>query len=264
MRPTSCAPTLKRRWRVEPRPGGLRRRSLLLLWAGLISGLARAQLPVVLRVVGSADPPYRIFHPDGAGGLYYELLNEATRRLGWVVSYQDVPTARALRMMEAGEADLMMGLLRTPEREQFLSYGRVRLPAEDKAFYTRLGAMPVHGLADLQGRRIVVQRGKRYGAALHGDPRLQLVEVNDYRAALEMVARGRVDAAVLPEREGDALLAESGLALLKQPWRLPGEAGYVVLARGSPWLARQGELEQAFQSMQKDGSWQATLARYRF
>lgn len=245
-----------------PGPGRLRRRGLLLPLALLLRGPAWAQ-PPALRVVGSADPPYRVFRPDGAGGLYYELLNEATRRLGWPVSYQEVPSARALRMMEVGEADLMVGLLRTPERERFLSYTQVRLPAEDKAFYTLPEAAPVRGLDDLHGRRIVVQRGKRYGAALSGDTRLQLTEVNDYRFALEMVARGRVDVAVLPERQGDPLLAETRLGLVKQPWRLPGEVTYVVLARQSPWLPRQAELERAFQAMREDGAWQAIVARHR-
>lgn len=246
-------------------PGCLRRRRLLL-WpalAWLPAHPAQAQ-PGPLRVVGSADPPYRVFRPGAAaGGLYYALLNEAARRLGWALSYQEVPSARALRMMEVGEADLMMGPLRTPEREAFLSYTRIQLPAEDKAFYTLPEALPVRSLNDLRGRRMVVQRGKRYGAALHELAELQLTEVSDYRSALEMVARGRVDVAVLPEREGDLLLREAALGLIKQPWRLPGETSYVVLARRSPWLARQAELEQAFQAMRDDGSWQAIVARYR-
>lgn len=247
-------------------PGRLRRRSLLLSLAVLPHRPALAQPPAqppVLRVVGSADPPYRLFRPGGAGGLYYDLLNEAARRLGWTLSFQEVPSARALRMMEVGEADLMMGLLRTPERERYLSYSQVRLPAEDKAFYTLPEAAPVRGLDDLRGRRIVVQRGKRYGAALHGNPQLELVEVNDYRSALEMVARGRVEIAVLPERQGDPLLAETGLGLAKQPWRLRGEVTYLVLARQSAWLPRQAELERAFQAMHDDGAWQAIVARYR-
>ncbi|MFN3304564.1 MAG: substrate-binding periplasmic protein [Roseateles sp.] len=198
-----------------------------------------------------------------AAGLYYELLNEAARRQGWALRYQEVPSARALRMMEVGEADLMMGPLRTPEREAFLSYTRIQLPAEDKAFYTLPEAAPVRSLKDLRDRRVVVQRGKRYGVALHGLAGLQLTEVSDYRSALEMVARGRVDVAVLPERQGDLLLQEAALGLVKQPWRLPGEVPYVVLARRSPWLARQAELEQAFQALHDDGSWQTIVARYR-
>ncbi|MFG6485168.1 substrate-binding periplasmic protein [Roseateles sp. BYS78W] len=238
-----------------------RRRCLgLLLLAWRLPVLAQ---PQVLRVVGSADPPYRVFGPEGAGGLYFELLNEAARRLDLTLRYQEVPSARALRMMEAGEADLMMGLLRTPEREAFLSYGQIRLPAEDKALYTRPQVTPVRQLGDLLGRRVVVQRGKLYGAALSSLPRQALTEVNDYRSALEMVARGRVDVAIVPERQGDLLLKATPMDLVKQPWRLPGEVPYVVLSRRSPWLARQADLERAFQSMHEDGSWRAIVARYR-
>ncbi len=248
---------------MRPFPAGriaLRRRTLLL--GSLLPLQAGAQAPA-LRVVGSADPPYRVFGPGGAGGLYYELLNEAAGRLGWPLQYREVPSARALRMMEVGEADLMMGPLRLPERERYLVYCQVPLPVEDKAFYTRPGAAPVRSLLDLRGLRIAVQRGKRYGAGFDTDPHLLRHEVGDYRAALEMVARGRVDVAVLPERQGDLLLREAALGLVKQPWRLPGEQPHVVLSRRSPWLSRQAELEQAFQAMHRDGRWQAIVARYR-
>jgi polar amino acid transport system substrate-binding protein len=213
--------------------------------------------------VGSADPPYRSHGPDGASGLYYDLLKDAAQRLGWTLKFIEVPSARALRMMQLGEADLMMGPLRTPERERFLSYGQIGLPVEDKVFYTLPGAVPVRSLADLQGRRVAVRRGKRYGGVFDTDASLQRHEVGDYRAALEMVARGRLDVAVLPERQGDIVLRESGLALVKQPFRLRGEVPYLVIARRSPWLARQAELERAFQAMHEDGSWQRVLQRYR-
>jgi polar amino acid transport system substrate-binding protein len=246
--------------------GHMHRRPCLILPL-LLPAVLRAQpaqAPQLLRVVGSADPPYRIFNAEGGGsGLYYELLGEAARRLGWTLHYQEVPSARAFRMLELGEADLMMGPLRTPERERFLSYGQVQLPVEDKAFYTRPGAPAVRSLDDLLGRSIAVQRGKRYGAGFDTDPRLLRHEVGDYRVALEMVARGRLDMAVLPERQGDALLRELRLGLTKQPWRLPGEVPHVVMGRLSPWLTRQAELDRAFQAMREDGSWQRIVQRYR-
>jgi polar amino acid transport system substrate-binding protein len=233
----------------------IRRRGLLPPICLALPWPAFAQTqPPVLRVVGSADPPFRIFRGNGGGGIYYDLLNEAVRRLDWTVSYQEVPSARAFRMMELGEADLMMGPLRTPERERFLSYSQIGLPTEDKGVYTLASAAPVRSIEDLQGRDVVVHRGKRYGAVFDTNPRIRKYEVGDYRSALEMVALGRTSAAVLPERQGDALLVEMKLQLVKQPWRLPGETPYAVLALNSPWLPRQGELERSFQ---------AILARYR-
>lgn len=239
----------------------------LLALAGLGFGGAggrglRAQ-ESALRVVGSADPPYRVFGADGPSGLYFDLMREAARRLAWPVSFIEVPSARAFKMMENGEADLMLGPLLTPERQRFLSYTQVLLPAEDKVFYGRPDAPPLRRLADLEGRMIAVHRGKRYGAAFDTLPGLRLQEVNDYRVALDMVALGRVDLAVVPERQGDLLLRQRQLDLRKQALRLEGETAYLVLSRRSPWLARQAQLEHAFQAMRDDGSWQRLVAAYR-
>jgi polar amino acid transport system substrate-binding protein len=232
----------------------------LVAWAGPAPGQTPA--PRVLRVVGSADPPFRSFGPEGPGGMYFELMNEAARRLGWKVGYSEVPSARALRMMEAGEADVMLGPLRNAERERYLSYSNTVLPAEDKAFYTRPGAPPIRRLDDLPGLRIAVHRGKRYGRAFDEDRRLERIEVNDYRVALEMVARERLEVAVLPERQGDLLLRGLGLALVKQPLVLAGEPPFVVFSRRSPWLDRQAQLDRAFQAMHEDGSWRRIVQRY--
>ena len=166
-------------------------------------------------------------------------------------------------MMELGEADLMMGPFRAPGRERFLLYTQVPLPAVDIAFYTQPWVVPLRHPDDLVGRTIAVHRGKRYGSAFDEDPRLRRHELSNYRTAFEMVARGRADVVVVPELQGDLLQRELQLDLVKQPLRMSGLQPHVVLSRLSPWLAYQGELERAFQSMREDGSWQRILQRYR-
>lgn len=245
----------------------LHRRDLIragLAWALLLDpARALAREPVLLRVVGSADPPFRTFEPGRPpGGLYHDLINEAARRLGWQLVFLEVPWLRALKMLEGGQADLIVGPLRNPEREQYLSFGKVALPAVDKVFYTRPDARPLHELSDLQGLTIAVHRGKRYGGLFDQASGLQRVELNDYRTVLEMVARGRLDVALMPERQGDWMLRQLGLALMKQPLRLGGDIHHVAMSRLSPWLALQAELDQTLQAMKDDGSWRHILDRY--
>lgn len=215
-----------------------------------------------LRVVGSEDPPFRTLDKGRASGLYFELLRAAAERAGWPVQIDIVPPARALQMLEHGSADAMMGPMRTPERERYLHYSRVTLPVEDKAFYTRAQASPITQLSDLHSLRLGVQLGKRYGPAIDDNPLLRRSEISNYRSALTMVALGRLDVAVAPEREGDRVVKDLQLPLVKQPLRLPGRTPYLVLARQSPWLARLPELEQAFESLQRDGTWASLLQRY--
>ena len=240
---------------------GLHRRALL--------SAALTPLPLLAadfcRVVCSHDPPYRLLRDGQPRGLYIELLSEAARVAGWPLSFEEAPAARALLMLEQGQADLLLGALRTPERERFLHYSRISLPPEDKVVVTRADARTQQGLADLAGLRVGLHRGKRYGAAFDASSGMRRVELPDYLAALRMLALGRLDAVLLPERQARALLADPTLAdaaLRIQPWRLAGETPYLVLGRVSPWLPRLAELEAGFDQLHRNGFWQRTLARY--
>lgn len=233
--------------------------ALLTTWVG---SPVRAQANPVLRVVGSADPPYRQFHGSDGSGMYYDLLKLALARLNWRAEFSELPSARAFKMLERGEADLMMGPLRTPEREAYLHYTQIVLPSEPKIFYTHRDAAPIRELGDLQGRIVAVQRGKRYGALFDTGTGYTRYEVNDYAKALEMLAAQRVDVVVMPARQGELLMAGSALPLTRQALRLDGEPAYVVLSKVSAWLARAPELERTSRAMQQDGSWKKTLERY--
>jgi polar amino acid transport system substrate-binding protein len=198
-------------------------------------------------VVGSADPPFRYLRQQEAGGLYYELLRAAAARAGWPLEFSEAPAARALLLMQSGEADLMVGPLRRLEREAYLHYSRVTLPAEDKSVYARPGAAPLQRLEQLRGQRVGVLRGKRYGGGFDELTGLQRVELNDYDSALQMLALGRLDAwRAAPARS--------------LGW--PGETPYLVLARRSPWLARVTEIERAFDALRQSGEWDRIVARY--
>ena len=218
---------------------GVRRRPWLA--SALLAAWPMATLAVErCRVVGSADPPFRYLRQQEAGGLYYELLRAAAARSGWPLEFSEAPAARALLLMQSGEADLMVGPLRRLEREAYLHYSRVTLPAVDKSVYARPGAAPLQRLEQLRGLRVGVLRGKRYGGGFDELTGLQRVELNDYDSALQMLA----------------------LDLREQALGWPGETPYLVLARRSPWLARVAEIERAFDALRQSGEWDRIVARY--
>lgn len=234
------------------------------MFGGLLGlALARAQAAAPpCRVVGSADPPFRSFHDGQAGGLYYELLRAAAAEAGWPLRFIEAPSPRALRMMQDGDADLMMGPLRRPDREVYLHYSRVTLPAEDKAVYTRPQHPPLRQLAELRGLQVGVQRGKRYGGGFDELQGVRRVELRDYDSALQMLALGRLDAVVAPQRQARWLIGHYGLNLREQALAWPGETPYLVLALGSPWRARVAEIERGFDALRRKGAWAHIVARY--
>ncbi len=242
----------------------LRRRAWCATWTlgATANALAAPVASPACRVVGSGDPPYRLFLPQGrVGGLYFELLQAAAERAGWPLRFDEMPQTRALLLLHHGEADLMVGPLRQPDRERYLVYSRITLPAEDKVVYT-LGR-PVQHLDDLNGLNVGVQRGKRYGASFDALRHVHRVELPDYGVALRMLALGRLDAVVAPEREADLVRAQLDLGSVhKQALRLAGAPPHLVVSQRSRWRPRLAELEQGFDAIRQDGTWARILARY--
>ncbi|MFW6322639.1 MAG: diguanylate cyclase [Guyparkeria sp.] len=94
--------------------------------------------------------------------------------------------------LKAGRCDLLSLAMRTPERETYLDFtdSYIRTPLvvatqSDVAFVT--------GLEDLAGRRIAIPALYAFAELLREDyPELELIEVTDIDAGLEMVRRGEV------------------------------------------------------------------------
>ena len=103
-----------------PRPVALLRPVLLWLCC---AGAWAEPAAEPLRVVTDYWPPFRMAGRDGrVEGLDIDLLEELQRRTGVQFEVRRQPWARALEDMRRGQADLMTGLVRTAEREQYIDY----------------------------------------------------------------------------------------------------------------------------------------------
>lgn len=235
------------------------RASLLLC---LCLGALAAPLPV-LHVVGDAAPPFRIVAQGNWTGIYCDVMREIARRSGYALRFSEVPPKRALLMLEQGQADLMLGPNRSPERERYMVFLAASFPPARKAFYQRPGSAPIRGYADLAGLSISVELGKRFFEPFDSDPELHLDRVIDSLTALRKVAAAHSDVALMPEQEGDWLIRQHGLLLHKADWLVDGRSAHIALSRRSAHLAAAPALEAAFAAMRQDGSLEAIYQRYR-
>jgi polar amino acid transport system substrate-binding protein len=96
-------------------------RFILALWIGLLSaGTALAQ---DLRVIASDFPTISQQTPDNKQiGLGVEVVAEMAKRMGITYSIEFLPWRRCLAMMQKGEADILIGPYRTPERFAFMDF----------------------------------------------------------------------------------------------------------------------------------------------
>jgi polar amino acid transport system substrate-binding protein len=251
------------------------------LWSALLAAAlfvyphpSAAQLPapgakppvLPARVLVNDAPPYRILGmANGApvySGIYIDILRLIAEEVGLQLEFNELPFARAFRVMEAGGADIMLGPNRNAEREAYLRYLEPPLPREPKIFLQLPGIAPVRGYDDLAGLSIAVLRGARYFDRFDADATLEKIAVDDYAAALRLVAAGRADAAVMPELQALWLLRNSGSVLQAAPYRLPGSDSYIVLARTSPLLSRANAMEAALRRLMANGGIRRILQRY--
>ncbi|MCP5372238.1 MAG: transporter substrate-binding domain-containing protein [Hyphomicrobiales bacterium] len=237
--------------------------------AAMPAGPAAAQGAGTTAIVAVNNaPPYRIIEHAGGtvrlSGIYVDIVRDMARRADLALEFQEVPFRRALKLMEDGRADIMVGPNRTPEREGYLYFLDVPLTAEAKAFYGRPGSAPVAGYGDLAGKRIAVLRGATYFPPFDGDAALSKVETADYPTAVRLVAGGRVDLVVMPELLGDHLVKVSGAPLVKGTYRAPGRPSYIAVSRRAHRIITLVPvLERALSDAIADGTVNRILESYR-
>ncbi|MCW9007128.1 MAG: transporter substrate-binding domain-containing protein, partial [Marinobacter sp.] len=80
-------------------------------------------------------PPYRIIQGGRPTGLYVDIFQEISDRLGWKVHYREAPFRRVLRMVQQGEVDVMLGPLETAGRTELMEFVAPAFPPERRLFF---------------------------------------------------------------------------------------------------------------------------------
>ena len=195
-------------------------------------------------------------------------MRELARRLGQPLQIIDCPLKRCLKLLEAGEADIGIGLRQTPERRQYLHFLATpyRHTSADRVFLMRRGdKRRLTRYEDLSGLRIGVTGGSEYFTRFNEDTRLLKDEGPNNESSLRKLLLGRVDTVILPEDQALALLAQLGLQQQVEFARLrvpEPTSRSVAISRRSPQMARLTALEQAMRGMREDGSLAAIYDRH--
>ncbi|RED53928.1 substrate-binding periplasmic protein [Aestuariispira insulae] len=231
----------------------------------LLAGIS-AKADTLIVAVNHA-PPYRIISgytsKPAYSGIYIDIFREVAKRAKITITYKEVPFKRALSMMEAGTADIMLGPNRTPEREAYMIYLDAELPRETKAFYLHPDAPDIKSYDGLSGFSVYVLRGARYFDPFDQDQAMKKIAVNDYAVALRSLRRHKDRTSIIPEQQGDYLMRELGFPLKKASYHAPGKISYIALSRQSAFLDEKVRFERLLTEMEKSGAIDQIVAQYR-
>lgn len=241
----------------------------LLFLLTLLTGLppAGAAGPRELLVVGTSFP--RIYEQEEAGpsGLGVELLRRALGSRGQGLRFEFYPWVRAQAMVESGQADILMGPYRTPERELRFLFSPQAFYEDALVFYTRREReSPWRGeLAELTGQRIGLVQGWAYGEALERErARLKPGTVRDVATGLQMLRLDRLDLLASNERNTEPVLRQLGmtgeLRVLSPP--LGQLRGHFAFPRTAEGQALRETLDRAMSEMRTRGELRELARRW--
>ncbi|WP_229427127.1 substrate-binding periplasmic protein [Massilia atriviolacea] len=176
-------------------PVDLARRSLMLGAAAALALPAGAS-PRELLVVGAHFA--RVYERANGefSGMAVEIIRAIAGELGQPVYFELYPWARAQSMVAQGQADILVGPYKSPERLDSFSFSERPFYQDQMVFFSRSNAPFAWdgSYASLRSKRIVIINGWAYGDEFNAARKdLSVSVTNSVESALTMLAHGRVE-----------------------------------------------------------------------
>lgn len=213
----------------------------------------------VLRVSFNPLPPWKTLDKNGApGGIDIAFLRLLAERMDLEVRIVQFPFKRGLKLLEYGEIDLMTGMLRCPERED---YAHFLVPPyktrTNKALYVLKGREDsISRYEDMRRMVIGTQLGSKYFPRFDADRDILKSEVKDVDTNIKMLLAGRIDAFINSETSADYRLARRGLtdAIGKARYVYAKEQDvHMALSKRSPLASRLDEFNRVMRDLVEGG-----------
>ena len=193
-------------------------------------------------------------------GIGVELVRMVARQLNDTVRFEIYPWPRAQAMVGQGQADILVGPYKTPERLLSMAFSQRPFYRDQMVFY-RHSENEVEWNGDyraLKERRIVILNGwaygERFGAAARGGLRVSVA--NSVESGLRMLSLRRVDLFATNRRNAEPVVAALRLTGAVRPM-LPAievQDGYFAFPRDAGHDALRAAFDAAFNTLVDAGA----------
>lgn len=237
-----------------------------ILVALFLIGLSLAAQAQPLRIVSEAWAPYIYEESGELRGLDYDTAHIVLQRLGVEAEWQLLPWKRCLAALEQGQADAILDIFRTEERQATIVFPDEPMSqVEFVLFYAKARPYPYQRLKDLQGLKVGVSAGYWYANSEFRESELFTREPAPSHAAnFGKLLRDRVDLVINDKRGGHFLIAQMGLddAIAHHPRVVSRDALYLGLRRDAGLAPLAQRFSQALRRFKREPAYAALIARY--
>lgn len=227
---------------------------------------AKEDETLIIKVVGNSSPPARIFKDGGvATGFYFDTINAIAARQNIRVQFICASFDMSFKMLKMGQAHVMIGPNKTPQREKEFIFSNIPLRPAKKVFYVSTRADPIIRYEDLYGCTLITMKNTFYSKEIATDTKLVRVEITNYKTGIEMVndsnnaSKGYV--LIMPENQGDFLLEELQIDLVKSPFCIQGNSSFIIYSKQTPKPAIT-TIEEGLKNVMDDNTYDQILGMY--
>lgn len=242
----------------------LGRLSLICLLCLASFGLAARPLTVAV----DNSPPYSFVDEQGNHqGLSVTLATWLAGALSTEPEFINCPWARCLQLVEDGEADLLVGISKSPQRARHFYFLEPAFfsGTQHFAFYLVNKNLRIQRYEDVLPLIVGTLRGSKHYPEFDNDPRIQKAQATDIESLVNMLHKGNVDTIIHLQSTMQPLLP-----LLDPEKRMRASefrhtedtSGYIALSRKSMWFAQRDVLERALQQKLDNGELRELFKAY--
>ncbi len=197
-------------------------------------------------------PPFNFYEDEQPTGFSIDYMNLLARRVGLQIEYISGPSwQQFLDMIQAGELDVMLNIVPTPQRLEYLHFTD-HYSQSVIVVVVKDPTLQVNSLQDLYGKRVAVAEGFFSGELVAREhPEIELVPAADTLGALYAVLAGSADAAVDDFPAMRYLIDRHTLKGLQVVYviRAPGFASTNTLGIRKDWPILRDILQKAMDSL---------------
>lgn len=262
---SACAATGRVKWSQNHAGAAIRRWLPALMLAAATHGAMAAQPPLML---GTANPPSTFQNGERADGFCVELAGLIYQRLYAATPgtapgvVHIVPWLRALTRAQSEPNVLLLGIARTPVREQTMHFIGPVFGGFSAAYALKERA------AQLRAAGGTLRAGARRGTAFVDIAQRHGYLVSDQPANAESAARmlmmGRFDVWIDTSDQVPGALRDAGMAQdqVERLVDLDSMATYFAFSAGTPEATLQA-WEDALRALKQDGTFQQLFRKWR-
>ncbi len=239
--------------------------TLLKSWPMVVFGLGLFLLPpaslrardtLIISAIDSTDVEWHM-----------AILRPIAKNLDLELQMRTANFARAQQLMQDGSNDIMIELVKSPEREAYLHY----IEPPYIRYWSLVFVVPkgkhssIQHYEDLYGLRIGTNMGWKYSPRFDEDTRIQKYPVSSVKQNIRKLLLGRIDA--FTGTEVDELINNVELGFNDKmefaDYRHRMEAPvYIAISKKSPLMARLDEVEPILQRMVESGEIRTIIEQY--